>query len=118
MIMGLAHDLKTPLTSVIGYLTILRDERELPDGPRERYTGICLEKALRLEELVNEFFDITRFGLTRLSLESRRVNLTRMLEQTADEAIPLLADRGLTWQLDLEPGVEVVCDPGEAVPGV
>lgn len=34
-----------------------------------------------------------------------------MLEQTADEAIPLLADRGLTWQLDLEPGVEVVCDP-------
>ena len=111
MIVYLAHDLKTPLTSVIGYLTILRDEQELPAALRARYTGISLEKALRLEELISEFFEITRFSLTHLTLEPQPVNLTRMLEQTADESIPLLADRGLYWQLDLEPGVELVCDP-------
>ena len=67
----LAHDLKTPLTSVIGCLTLLRDEPRLSPELRSRYTGIALEKAERLEDLINEFFDITRFSLTHLELEKR-----------------------------------------------
>ena len=65
----LAHDLKTPITSVIGYLTLLRDEPQISPELRARYTGIALNKAQRLEELINEFFDITRFNLTHLTLE-------------------------------------------------
>ena len=64
LIVYLAHDLKTPLTSVIGYLTLLRDEPQISQELRSRYTGIALEKAERLEELINEFFDITQFNLT------------------------------------------------------
>ena len=64
LIVYLAHDLKTPLTSVIGYLTLLRDEPEISAATRARYTGIALDKALRLEDLLNEFFEITRFNLT------------------------------------------------------
>lgn len=63
LIVYLAHDLKTPLTSVIGYLTLLRDEPQLSPEMRARYTNIALEKALRLEDLTNEFFEITRFNL-------------------------------------------------------
>lgn len=63
LIVYLAHDLKTPLTSVIGYLTLLRDEPQLSLEMRARYTNIALEKALRLEDLTNEFFEITRFNL-------------------------------------------------------
>lgn len=55
LIVYLAHDLKTPLTSVIGYLTLLRDELQLSPEMRARYTNIALEKALRLEDLTNEF---------------------------------------------------------------
>ena len=69
LIVYLAHDLKTPLTSVIGYLTLLQDEPQISAELRARYTGIALDKALRLEDLVNEFFDITRFNLTALTLE-------------------------------------------------
>ena len=51
LIVYLAHDLKTPLTSVIGYLTLLRDEPQISPEIRARYTGIALEKAERLEDL-------------------------------------------------------------------
>ena len=70
LIVYLAHDLKTPLTSVIGYLTLLRDEPQLSPELRARYTGIALDKAERLEDLINEFFDITRFNLTTWSWRS------------------------------------------------
>ena len=53
LIVYLAHDLKTPLTSVIGYLTLLRDEPQISQELRSRYTGIALEKAERLEELID-----------------------------------------------------------------
>lgn len=99
------------MTSVIGYLTLLRDEPQISQELRARYTGIALDKAERLEELVNEFFDITRFNLTTLALEPERINLSRMLEQIASEFLPILAEKELRWRLDIQPGVEIVGDP-------
>ena len=110
LIVYLAHDLKTPLTSVVGYLSLLRDEPQISPELRERYTGIALEKALRLEDLINEFFDITRFNLTSLALEPERTDLGRMLEQLASEFLPILGEKDLTWEARIAPGVELLCD--------
>lgn len=55
LVVYLAHDLKTPLTSVIGYLTLLRDENQISEELREKYLSISLEKAEHLEDLINEF---------------------------------------------------------------
>ena len=111
LIVYLAHDLKTPLTSVIGYLTLLRDEPQISQELRGKYTGIALDKAERLETLINEFFDITRFNLTQLTLETETVNLTRMLEQITFEFNPVLAEKSLSWDVRLAPDVRIVCDP-------
>ena len=111
LVVYLAHDLKTPLTSVIGYLTLLRDEPELSPAMRARYTGVALEKAERLEDLINEFFDITRFSLTHLELEKGDTDLRRMLEQMCSELGPVLAQRGMTCRLDLPGELRAVCDP-------
>lgn len=111
LIVYLAHDLKTPLTSVIGYLTLLRDEPQVSAQLRARYTDIALEKALRLEDLINEFFDITRFNLTALTLNESPVNLSRMLDQVVSEFLPVLAEKSLTWHTEIEPNVELTCDP-------
>ena len=105
LIVYLAHDLKTPLTSVIGYLTLLRDEPQISPELRAHYTGIALDKALRLEDLINEFFDITRFNLTTLTLETERIHFSRMLEQIACEFEPILAEKGLQWENSIEPDV-------------
>lgn len=111
LVIYLAHDLKTPLTSVIGYLSLLQDEPQISPQLRERYTGIALDKALRLEELIGEFFDITRFNLTTLTLEPEQVNLSRMLEQITYEFLPVLSEKGLSWELEIQPEVQMNCDP-------
>ena len=110
LIVYLAHDLKTPLTSVIGYLTLLREEPQISQELRCRYTNIALEKAERLEELINEFFDITRFNLTTLILDKERIYFSRMLEQLASEFRPILAERELVWKLEIAPDITLVGD--------
>ena len=111
LIVYLAHDLKTPLTSVIGYLTLLRDEPQISEEMRSRYTGIALDKAERLEDLINEFFDITRFNLTNIQLKPERVNISRMLEQIGFEFHPILAEKDLKLETEIKPNVEMLCDP-------
>jgi two-component system sensor histidine kinase VanS len=110
LVVYLAHDLKTPLTSVIGYLTLLRDEREISEELQKKYLGISLEKAERLEDLINEFFEITRFNLSSITLEKSRVNLTRMLEQLAFEFQPMFKDKNLNCELKIAPEVYWKCD--------
>ena len=110
LVVYLAHDLKTPLTSVIGYLTLLRDEPQLSPQLRARYTGIALDKAERLEDLINEFFDITRFNLSHLELEKQPTDLTRMLQQVVSEFQPMLAEADLTCRLDLPERLPCPCD--------
>lgn len=112
LVVYLAHDLKTPLTSVIGYLELLQTEPELPEKIRSRYTAVAAEKAGRLEELINEFFEITRYNLTSITLEKSEINLTRMLEQIIFEFQPVLRERELVCDLDAPKDYPFVCDAG------
>lgn len=104
LVMYLAHDLKTPLTSVIGYLSLLEEEPQISEKTREHYVQVALDKAERLEELVDEFFEITRFNLTHITLEKSRISLTRMLQQLIFEFQPMLAERGLSCRLSCADG--------------
>lgn len=113
LVVYLAHDLKTPLTSVIGYLTLLRDENQISEELREKYLSISLDKAERLEDLINEFFEITRFNLSGITLEYTRVNLTRMLEQLIYEFRPMLTEKGLQCSLSAPEDLMLRCDVGK-----
>ena len=111
LVVYLAHDLKTPLTSVIGYLSLLRDEDKISPELQLKYLSIALDKAERLEDLINEFFDITRFNFTSMSLTYQTVNLTRLLEQIVDEFAPMLSEKALSSKLRLSPDIMLSCDP-------
>ncbi len=110
LLVFLAHDLKTPLTSVIGYLTLLQDNPGLSAGERAKYTGIALDKALRLEELLVEFFAITRESLHETPAESAPIDLSMLLEQLADEFYPQFQDKGLTCSAAISPHLSVSGD--------
>ena len=110
LVVYLAHDLKTPLASIIGYLTLLEEAPELPVEQRAKYTSITLEKAYRLEQLINEFFDITRFSLQSVELENNRIDLSMMLMQIADEFYPSLEEKRLKIKLDVPPQLMLVGD--------
>ena len=99
LIMYMAHDLKTPLTSTIGYLTLLTDEKEIPRNLQEKYMKIALDKALRVEDLTNQFFDITRYNLSNIQINKKEINLGYLLEQLIDECYPMLEERNLKCEL-------------------
>ena len=111
LIAFLAHDLKTPLTSVVGYLTLLKDDPGLTHEQRAKFTGIALDKARRLEELLGEFFDISRMDLDSGPEEHSPIQLSMLLEQLADEFYPLLAEKELQCAVEIEHHLMVLGDP-------
>lgn len=94
LVVYLAHDIKTPLTSVIGYLSLLDETLDMPQEQKEKYVHITLEKAYRLESLIDEFFEITRYHLQTVPLKKENIDLYYMLMQVADEAYPQLTESG------------------------
>lgn len=110
LLMYLAHDLKTPLTSIIAYLSILDESENMPPEERKKCTHISLEKAVRLKELMDEFFEITRFSLEDMVLEQNPVNVSMMLEQIADEAYAVMAEKGLRCEVDIHEDLTVTGD--------
>lgn len=107
----LAHDLKTPLTSVVGYLTILHSKRDLSAEERARFTTVALEKAQRLESLLGEFFDISRMELNTEEERRESMALSLLLEQLTDEFYPLLAAKSLTLETEIQEKLVAVGDP-------
>lgn len=111
LVMYLAHDIRTPLTSVVGYLNLLEEAPDLPADQRARYVHITLEKAYRLEKMINEFFEITRYNLQQITLQKEQIDLYYMLVQLTDEVSPLLAERGNTLELEADEELTVYGDP-------
>ena len=110
LIAYLAHDLKTPLTSVIGYLALLDEAQDMPIEQKTKYVNIALSKALRLEKLINEFFDITRYNLQQIDLEKESINLCHMLVQMTDEFYPLLNAHGNQTEVCVDEDITVYGD--------
>ena len=110
LIMYMAHDLKTPLTSIIGYLTLLNDEKNISKELQEKYIKIALDKSLRVEELTNQFFDITRYNLHSMPINKTELNITYLLKQLIDECYPMLEKNNLKCVLNAPDKVNYLGD--------
>jgi two-component system sensor histidine kinase VanS len=110
LVVYLAHDIKTPLTSVIGYLSLLDEAPDMPPEQKAKYVGITLEKAYRLEQLINEFFEITRFNLQTIVLNKEKINLLFMLQQMADEFYPILTPQQKQVSVNVPDGLTILGD--------
>lgn len=111
LVMYLAHDMRTPMTSVIGYLSLLQEAPELPAEQRAKYVGISLDKACRLEKMMNEFFEITRYNLQQITISPEPIDLYYLLVQLSDELSPLLSARGNRAVLQADENLTVYGDP-------
>ena len=97
LVIYLAHDLKTPLTSIIGYLTLLEESPDLPCEVRARYVGITLEKAYRLESLLSEFFEITRYNIQTIPLSRSVFDGVLFVNQVLDGLYPLAEENDVEF---------------------
>jgi len=113
VVMYLAHDIKTPLTSVIGYLSLLEEAPDMPAEQKAKYVTIALEKANRLEKLVDEFFEITRYHSPADTLSKEKIDLYYMLAQMTDEFYPLLAEKGMQVTLHVSEDLRIYGDPDQ-----
>ena len=111
LVMYLAHDIKTPLTSVIGYLSLLDEAPDMPVEQKAKYVHITLDKAYRLEQLIDEFFEITRYNLQTITLSKKNIDLYYMLVQMADEFYPQLAENGKQAIIHASEDLAVYGDP-------
>ena len=111
LVMYLAHDIRTPLTSVIGYLSLLEDEPNKADQEQAKNIHIALDKAYRLDKMVNEFFEITRYHSKQIKLKKQSVDLYYMLIQLRDEFLPSFSLRNNTVSLDFDENTTIYADP-------
>ena len=101
LISYLAHDMKTPLASVIGYLSLLHDVKDIPKEQNDAYIQIALDKANRLESLIDEFFDITRFNLHDIVISRGKIQMRFLFEQLREQFYPIMLKQHKEIILDM-----------------
>ncbi len=111
LVMYLAHDIRTPLTTVIGYLNLLKEAPDMPLEQKAKYIEIVLEKAERLESLINELFEITRYHMNAVHLKKSQVDLYALLAQVIDDFYPVLSEKQLTANVSAEDGLFILGEP-------
>lgn len=112
LVMYLAHDIRTPLTTVIGYLSLLDETPDMPIEQKAKFVGIALDKAERLESLINELFEITRYetNTVQLHLKKEPIDLNELLSQVIEEFYPALSAKGNTAKFTAEDNLIIVGD--------
>ncbi|MCM3746449.1 HAMP domain-containing histidine kinase [Paenibacillus pasadenensis] len=101
LVLNLAHDLRTPLTSVIGYLGFVLNDKELSPEQSRHYTSIAYSKANRLEKLIDELFEVTQLNYGLLPVQAEVLDLAELLAQLSEEMYPVFEKSGLKARLDL-----------------
>ena len=111
IVMYLAHVIRTPLTTVIGYLSLLHEAPDVPEPQKEKYVKVALDKAERLEKLINELFEITKYNAHTVVIKKEKVDLHCLIAQVIDEIYPTLSANGNTAVFTAEDNLCVDADP-------
>ena len=106
----LAQDIKLPLTNILMYLEFLDQEKRISPEIKKDYIVKVLHKSLDLEDMINEFFDITRFNLQYAKWNPDQMLLDRMMEQVIDEFYPTLEEKGMRVELQCASHLELYAD--------
>ncbi|GGH30853.1 two-component sensor histidine kinase [Paenibacillus segetis] len=105
LVVNLAHDLRTPLTSVLGYLDWILKDRDLTEEQVRHYANIAYTKSQRLERLIDELFEITRMSYGRLPIEQSRIDISELLVQLNEEMYPTFENNNVTSRLTITPNL-------------
>lgn len=97
LITSVAHDLRTPLTSIIGYLDLARYDKKLSDQVRDKYISIAYDKSKRLEKLIEDLFSYTKYSSGEVALFVTEIDIVKLMEQMVDEFYPSFQENELEY---------------------
>lgn len=95
LIACVAHDLRTPITSVKGYLDLALDTKHYDLEQRQKYVRIAQTKANRLEYLIHDLFNYTKLTSGEITLHRSKIDLVQLVEQMVEEFYPLFQEEEL-----------------------
>lgn len=98
LITSVAHDLRTPLTSIIGYLDLVQGNNNILLDVKKHYVEIAYMKSKRLEKLIEDLFAYTKFSSGEVALESSEIDMIKFMEQLAEEFYPGFQESGLQYE--------------------
>ena len=111
LITNVAHDLRTPLTSIIGYLELLKTRKDLESEVKDKFIDIAYTKSKRLENLIEDLFGFTKLTYGKITMKTGLLDIVKLLEQMLDEFYPNFQDAGLEYEfVTNEPGVQIEAD--------
>lgn len=113
-IINIAHDLRTPITSIIGYLAFV-SEKQLDQEISAKYASIAFEKSKQLETLVEALFDVANFTMDTVKVNKKDINLLKFLRQKQDEMYPQLYDADMEIRLNVPEYLVIVSVDGDLI---
>ncbi|ROR31492.1 HAMP domain-containing protein [Mobilisporobacter senegalensis] len=113
LITSVAHDLRTPLTSIIGYLDLVSSGKELDDDTKNQYVTIAYNKSKRLEKLIEDLFTYTKFSTGEVSMHPCEVDMVKFMEQLVDEFYPSFQEVGLDYEFKSSHNQAIIIADGD-----
>lgn len=113
LITNVAHDLRTPLTSIIGYLDLVIKNEGLEKETKDRYIMIAYEKAQRLQNMIGELFSFTKAATGEIILKKTEIDIVKLVEQMIEEFYPAFQDAGLEYDFQTDCDSVLVQADGE-----
>ena len=112
LITNVAHDLRTPLTSIIGYLELLAGNTKIPADMQHKYIEIAYGKARRLEKLIEDLFGFTKLNYGKISMHVAQVDVVKLLGQLLEEAYPNFVEKNLSYDLQSNIPAKIITADG------
>src|SRR5699024_3150533 len=101
LITNVSHDLRTPLTSIIGYLELITDDRYNDQIKMRYYADVAYDKSKKLKLMIDDLFELTTLNYGKIQLNLTEVDLGQLLEQLAEEFVPILDKEDMEYRLSL-----------------
>lgn len=108
LVTNVAHDLRTPLTSIIGYLELLSGDTPMTPEMQKKYINIAYIKAKRLEKLIEDLFGFTKLNCGKIAMNVGSVDIVKLLSQLMEEFYPSFVDKNLSYELESNVPAKVI----------
>ena len=112
LITNVAHDLRTPLTSIIGYLELLSGPVSMDQDMQKKYIDITYTKAKRLQKLIEDLFGFTKLNYGKISMRVSKVDIIKLLGQLLEESYPNFSNKNLSYELQSNVSAKVIMADG------